>query len=141
MIVQTWKPVRGANMDEQIERALRQDQTIDIITTGRKSGQARRVEIWFHRLGDRLYITGTPGPRAWLANLRQNPEFTFHLKETVQADLPAHARVIDAEPERRRVLAGILQKLDRSADLEEWVQKSPLIEVVLEQGEKGIGER
>ncbi len=116
-------------MDEQIERALKQDQTIDIITTGRKSGQPRRVEIWFHRVGDRIYITGTPGPRAWLANLRANPEFTFHLKETVQADLPARARVIDDPAERRRVMAAVLQKLGRPDDLEEWVQKSPLVEV------------
>ncbi len=116
-------------MDEQIKQALDHDQTIDIITTGRKSGQPRRVEIWFHRVGEKIYITGTPGPRAWLANLRANPEFTFHLKETVQADLPARARVIDDPAERRRVMAAVLQKLGRPDDLEEWVQKSPRVEV------------
>lgn len=56
----------------------------------------RRTEIWFLRLDGRTFITGTPGSRAWYANLRANERFTFHLKESVAADLPARAvRVTD----------------------------------------------
>lgn len=116
-------------MDESIKRALRQDRTIDITTTGRKSGQSRRIEIWFHNIDDRLYITGSPGRRAWYANLVANPDFTFHLKESLQADLPARARPIEDEVERRAVMGRILDNLKRQNDLETWVKASPLVEV------------
>lgn len=118
-------------MEEKIKRALARDRIIDITTTGRKSGRLRRIEIWFHRVGDRLYITGTPGQRSWYANLRAHPEFTFHLKGSAQADLPARARPIEEEAERRQVLAAILRKLEHSDDLEAWVKDSPLVEVSL----------
>jgi len=120
-------------MNSKIEQALATDQVIDITTIGRKSGQPRRIEIWFHNLDGRLYITGTPGrPRDWLANMLAHPDFTFHLKESTQADLPARAVPITEAGERRAVLTAILQKLGRDeANVEEWVAGSPLVEVVL----------
>ena len=120
-------------LTEQVQQALTTDQVIDITTIGRKSGQPRRIEIWFHNLAGRLYITGTPGrPRDWLANLLAQPEFTFHLKERTQADLPARAIPIVEEEEPRAVLSAILQKLGRTEeDVERWVGESPLVEVVL----------
>lgn len=122
-------------MNEQIKQALQTDRTIDITTTGRKSGQPRRIEIWFHNLDGRLFITGTPGRRGWYANLTAHPDFTFHLKESVQADLPATARPIVEEAERRHILAGILANLgDGSRNLDQWVAGSPLVEVTLHTG-------
>ena len=124
-------------MDDQVKQALEQDRVIDITTTGRKTGQPRRIEIWFHNLDGHLYITGVPvRPRGWYANLKANPEFTFHLKRSAQADLPAIATPILAETERRRILAGILGKIsadlgENTTDLETWVAKSPLVEVTL----------
>jgi hypothetical protein len=64
-------------MDASIKHALERDRTIDIPTTGRKTGQPHRTEIWFHTVEGRLYIMGTPGRRDWYANLRAHPEFTF----------------------------------------------------------------
>jgi len=121
-------------LTEQVQQALITDQVIDITTIGRKSGQPRRIEIWFHNLAGRLYITGTPGrPRDWMANLVAHPEFTFHLKVSTQTDLPARAVPITEEGERRAVLTAILQKLGRTEeDVERWVRESPLVEVVLE---------
>lgn len=116
-------------MEEEIQRALAQDRVIDITTTGRQSGQPRRIEIWFYRWNGRYYLTGLPGKRDWYANLRAHPDFTFHLKRSAQADLPARARPILDEAERREVLTGILQNLDRSEDLAEWAADSPLVEV------------
>ena len=118
-------------MDEDIQRALTRDRTIDITTTGRKSGQLRRTEIWFHHLDRRLYITGTPGRRDWYANLLAHPEFTFHLKQTVQADLPARATPILEPAQRREILARIHQNLGGGRDLEAWVASSPLVQVML----------
>ena len=116
-------------MDEQVRRALGRDRVIDITTTGRKSGRPRRIETWFHNLDGRLYLTGTPGPRDWYANLVANPAFTFHLKESATADLPARARPIIEPAERRAVLARILAYLGRAGDLDAWVTGSPLVEV------------
>jgi hypothetical protein len=58
-----------------------------------------------------------------------NPEFTFHLKGSARADLSAAARLITEEAERREVIAGILDDLGRTGDLDEWVAGSPLVEV------------
>jgi deazaflavin-dependent oxidoreductase (nitroreductase family) len=119
-------------MDEAVKEALERDRTIDIITTGRKTGQPRRKEIWFHNLDGRLFITGTPGRRDWYANLLANPEFTFHLKQSVRADLPARAKPILDQASRWDIMAAINQKLGRSGELDAWVEGSPLVEVELQ---------
>ena len=119
-------------MDEKIAKALASDETIDITTIGRKSGQPQRIEIWFKRLNGRTYITGTPGKRDWYANMLANPHFTFHLKQSIQADLPAHAEPILDEDERRRILADPVMSWyqGRVRSLEELVEGSPLVEVL-----------
>ncbi len=120
-------------MDDRVRRALETDRTIDITTTGRKTGVRRRTEIWFHNLDGRLFITGTPGTRSWYANLVADRDFTFHLKGSVDADIPARARLVQDAAERRQVLAGIFKKIDRGeSELEDWVSGSPLIEVELQ---------
>ena len=119
-------------MDEQVKQALERDRTIDITTIGRKTGLPRRIEIWFHNLEGCLYITGLPGSRDWYANLVANPAFTFHLKESMQADLPARATPIVDEAQRRDILARITRNLGGQRDLEAWVKDSPLVEVKLD---------
>ncbi len=63
------------------------DHTVDITTTGARSGRPRRIEIWFHNVDGTVYLTGLPGPRDWYANLMADPRLTFHLKHGVRADL------------------------------------------------------
>jgi deazaflavin-dependent oxidoreductase (nitroreductase family) len=118
---------------EAIETALERGHTIDITTKGRRSGQPRRVEIVFHNIGGRIYISGTPTPRKrrWLANLEADPHFTFHLKGKTRADLPATARVIDEEAERREILPHVARNWGRT-DVEKMVGESPLIEVTID---------
>jgi len=115
---------------DRIQNELEHGHTIDITTTGRRSGKPRRIEIVFHNIGGRIYISGIPRleKRDWLVNLEANPAFTFHLKGRVSADLPAVARVIDDEAERREVLAGVARNWRRK-DLDVMVRYSPLIEV------------
>lgn len=114
-------------MTPSIEQALAHDRVIDITTIGRKSGESRRIEIWFHRIDGRYFITGTPGARSWYANLVADPNFTFHLKESVQADLPAVANPIDG-PEKERVLRAIAASI-ASSNLTLDAETSPLVEV------------
>ena len=120
------------------------DRTIDITTTGRRSGQPRRIEIVFYRLGDDVYLSGIPAPqtRDWLANLAAQPRFTFHLKHGVVADLPATATVIADPVERRRVLAKFVDEFNRrhgpdsewpEAVLDEWVEHSPLAKITFDE--------
>lgn len=122
-------------MDEQIRRELSRGHVIDITTTGRQTGQSRRIEIVFFNFGGRLYISGMPRAdrkRAWLLNLEADPHFIFHLKGARPADLPATARVITDEAERRTILAGVATAWKRD-DLETMVRDSPLIEVTLDE--------
>ena len=116
-------------MDERMQHALTRDRTIDITTRGRKTGQLRRTEIWFHTIDGQVYITGTPGRRDWYANLVAHPEFTFHLKQTVTTDLPARATPIRDAARRRTILASIHERLGGYRDLEAWIEGSPLMAV------------
>ena len=118
-------------MDEQVKQALERDRTIDITTRGRKTGHPHHTEIWFHNIDGALYITGTPGRRDWYANLLAHPEFTFHLKRSVRADLPAKAAPILEKASRRAIIAAIHQKLGGHRDLDAWVEGSPLVAVEL----------
>jgi hypothetical protein len=118
-----------ATLTPDISKALSHGGVIDITTAGAKSGTPRRIEIVFHKIDGRTYISGMPGfPRGWLANLKKDSHFTFHLKGPVSADLPATARVISEDAERRQVLPHIA-KIWKRKDLETMVETSPLIEV------------
>lgn len=116
-------------MTPDVRHALETDLTIDITTTGRSSGLPRRIEIWFHNIGGRIYITGTPGSRDWYANLVAHPRFTFHLKDSTEADLAAVAHAVSDEADRREVFEVLLERLGYRDRLEAWVSNSPLVEV------------
>jgi deazaflavin-dependent oxidoreductase (nitroreductase family) len=120
-------------LDPAVWRSLGHGHTIDITTTGRRTGEPRRIEIVFHNFAGRLYISGLPNPkgeRAWLLNLRANPSLTVHLKQFVTADLPATAREITDIEERREVLEKVARVWKR--DAEPMVRWSPLIEIVVD---------
>lgn len=125
-------------MNEEIDRALKNDRVIDITTKGRKTGKQHRTEIWLHHLGDEFFLTGTPGrKRDWYANLIANPEFIVHLKQSQQMDIPAKATPITQLALREEVLSRLLKKMGREQNLESWVEGSPLVQVHLDfSGEK-----
>jgi deazaflavin-dependent oxidoreductase (nitroreductase family) len=115
------------------------DHTVDITTIGARSNEPRRIEIWFHNVDGTVYITGLPGPRGWYANLLAHPDFTFHLKHAVHADLPATATPITDPGERARLFEAIITGIDdlylrrgsdrRVAHRDRWVAGSPLVRV------------
>ena len=120
-------------MDEAIRRALSRGQLIDITTIGRRSGQPRRIEIVLHVLAGRMYVSGMPSPRtrAWIRNLEADRNFTVHLKRPGPiADLPATARIITDESERRSILQQVA-RVWRRTDVDLMVRLSPLIEVTI----------
>jgi deazaflavin-dependent oxidoreductase (nitroreductase family) len=120
-------------LDDKVRDALSRPLTVvDITTTGRKSGEPRRLEIVLHNIGGRLYISGQPSRtrRSWLANLDTNPKLTLHVKRGARADLPATAREITDPTERRQVLEHVARNWKRD-DVDTMVQYSPLIEVTV----------
>jgi hypothetical protein len=122
-------------VDPAVRAALATDGTIDVTTTGARSGVPRRSEIWFLHLAGRTFITGTPDPRNWYANVLAHDRFTFHLKESVVADLPARAVPILDEETRRWVFGQPHRWNDwylSQASLDDLVSSAPLVEVLFE---------
>jgi F420H(2)-dependent quinone reductase len=126
-------------VDPAARVALATDGTVDITTVGALSGMLRRSEIWFLHLDGRTFITGTPGRRNWYANLLADDRFTFHLKESLGADLPARAVPVVDKATRRWVFsqphrwnAWYLAE----ASLDELVAGSPMVEVVFDGADR-----
>ena len=138
----------GAPATDSIRRALAispassaGERTADITTVGARTGRPRTIETWFYRFEERIYLSGLPGRRGWLANLKATPRFTFHLKHGVRVDLAATARVVVDEQERRRAfthfVADINQdhdpaRIGRKTSVEDWLAGSPLVHMVFD---------
>ena len=121
-------------MDATVRAALDRSQTIDLTTTGRRSGEPRRIEIVLHNLDGRLVISGMPvagRTRAWLHNVEADPAVTIHLKNGgVMADVLGTARVVTDPVERRALLEGVARNWGRT-DVDVMMEHSPLIEVTV----------
>ncbi len=134
---------------EEIRHGLAHDSVVDIVTLGRKSGELRKIEIWFHNIDGRIIICGKPrgkrengapwSNRGWLANMRANPAFTFCLKESCQAELEVRAVEICDEDDRRSIMS--LPKMEwyhqQVESVEELVVGSPIVEVFFDNSEIG----
>ena len=118
------------HQDPDVAAALASDLIIDITTIGRTSGARKRLEIWYHIVDGRYYITGRPGPRSWYANVLVNPAITFHVKQSAKADLPATATAVTDPAAKRAVFlnAPKLKEFITEDSVQEWVDGSPLIE-------------
>lgn len=140
----------GQIRDDRVQRALAitpsssaSERTVDITTIGAKTGRERRIEIWFYRVDGEVYLTTQPASRGWYANLLEHPEFTFHLKNSVRADLPATAEPVLDGDARRRVFKAIISDLDQPRHrayiaqpvqpIEQWMAGSPLMHVIFRQ--------
>lgn len=117
------------NVDENIFNALHRAQVIDLTTTGRRSGQPRKIEIFLHDEDGLLFISGMPRAdrtRDWIHNIEADPHVVVHLKQSLVADIPATARVVTDPAERRPLIAAAAQRWGRT-DVDEMLQHSPLI--------------
>ena len=116
-------------MDDAVRSALGVDELIDITTTGRSSGQPRRIEIWFHVIDDAVYLSSMPGKRSWNANLVANPGFTFHFKQSLVRDVAARATAVTDPAIKRDVFAKMKNAELRMShmDIDVWVADSPLV--------------
>ena len=128
-------------MDETISQALQHSQVIDLTTTGRRSGRPRKIEIFLHADDGRLFISGIPRAdrtRDWIHNITADPRVVLHLKQSVAADIPATARVVTDEAERRPLMVAAAKRWGRT-DVDEMVRHSPLIVLTVADDGEGSG--
>jgi deazaflavin-dependent oxidoreductase (nitroreductase family) len=119
-----------------LDAALHRSQLIDLTTTGRRTKQPRRIEIFLHEDDGALYITGMPRSdrvRDWVRNIAADPHVVIHLKETVEADVPATARVVEDADERRPFMEAAARRWRRT-DVDAMVDHSPLIVLTVDGG-------
>jgi deazaflavin-dependent oxidoreductase (nitroreductase family) len=105
--------------------------TVEITTTGRRTGRPVRIEIWWFHFEDRFVITGTPGRRDWLANLRADPRLVVH---ALGQDIPARVRFVEDREYRRRFFDQSDPDVGwyvNEAGLTDLVQTAPMVEVLL----------
>ncbi|HEY8719867.1 nitroreductase family deazaflavin-dependent oxidoreductase [Pengzhenrongella sp.] len=129
-------------MDDATRGALTGSQLIDLTTTGRRSGERRRIEIYLHSVNGRLFISGSPIPgrtRAWIHNVAADPHVVVHMKRTIVADVPATARVISDPTERRPLIEAAARRWGRT-DIVFMLEHSPLIELTVEGYPSASGE-
>jgi deazaflavin-dependent oxidoreductase (nitroreductase family) len=118
---------------QAVRDELSDDPTIDITTTGRRSGQPRRIEIWMLDVDGQFFITGTPGRRDWLANLIDQPRLIVHLKRRAYLDLNARAQLVTDAATRRRVLNHLNARWYRTqTPIDELVTTAPMVEVTFD---------
>ncbi len=114
--------------------------TCDLSTAGRRSGKVRRVETWYVVVDGRIVVTGTPGTRDWLANLRQDPRAVLHLRDPGR-DLAVTAHEVAERAERLRVVAEAwrLQPwyAEQPFSVEDWVARSPMVVLVPAAADRG----
>lgn len=97
-------------MDQGTLNAIQKDRLIDITTVGRKSGKLYRKEVLLRQLDGQPYLSHTADPRDWAANLLANPNFTYHLKESINLDLPARAAEVTDIDQKRLIINSLLEK-------------------------------
>ena len=113
-----------------VREEIADDPTVDITTTGRRSGLPRRIEIWMLDVDGRFFITGTPGRRDWMANLLADPRLVVHLKRLAHVDVAATATAVSDVDTRRRVFEHLSAQWYRGqTPIDELVDTAPVVEV------------
>jgi deazaflavin-dependent oxidoreductase (nitroreductase family) len=116
---------------EQLAR-LAAVRTVEITTVGRRSRRPARIEIWWFHFEDRFVITGTPGRRDWLANVRADPRIVVH---ALGHDHQATTSFVEDLAFRRRFFAQSNPEVHwytTQAGLADLVSTAPMIEVRFE---------
>lgn len=95
-----------------------------LTTTGRRSGRAHRIEIWYVDAGDTWYLLSGGGDSSdWVKNLVVDPSVSVEAGETVRT---ARARVISDPEEAQRARSLVFAKYQPRSkdDLTTWRERS-----------------
>ncbi len=97
-------------------QSVADEQVLQLTTTGRVSGLAREIEIWFVVCRERIYLFAETGEKAgWVKNLRRNPQVAIRIG----------ARQVDA----------VARVLDRQADNALWDEVAGIAQSKYEWGD------
>lgn len=78
---------------------MSKSQFLYLTTTGWKTGNQHRIEIWFVEYNDRYYIFSEQLEGGhWVQNIKQNPNVSFEVNENV---FTGTARIVDQGKESR----------------------------------------
>ncbi len=103
-----------------------------LTTTGRKSGLAREIEIWFGINGNSLYLLSGGGEQSqWVKNLLANPNVTVRI---AKHNFNGVARIVSKENEEtvaRHMLAGKYQGWKEGKPLSDWGRTALVIGIDL----------
>lgn len=114
-------------MNDATWNLLRTNRTIDLTTIGARSGRPSRIEIWAWWFEERYIITGTPGRRDWMANVRANPHVIVHARGH---DITGRAAVVTDEDFRLRFFThGETRWYSTQSELDRLVTRAPMIEI------------
>lgn len=93
-----------------------------LTTRGRRTGQARTIEIWFGLKGDTLYMLSGGRERSnWVRNLQQDPSVKVRISNSVYA---GRARVVDPATDEDTLARRIVFKKyePEESGLDDWAK-------------------
>ena len=101
-----------------------------LTTTGRKSAEAHRIEIWFGVHDGRIYLMSGGRDRSdWVKNLQTDPLVTIDIAgETHRGVASILTEPSEADTMARMIL---VQKYGKDRDLEKWGRESLAIAIDL----------
>lgn len=91
-----------------------------LTTTGRRSGRAHRIEIWYAAAGETLYLLAGAGTGSdWVRNLVAEPAVTVEIDGTERR---ATGRVVEDAGEQERARSLVFDKYQprNHGDLTDW---------------------
>lgn len=94
-----------------------------LTTSGRRTGQPHRIEIWFAVEDDRVFLMAGGRDRSdWVRNLQATPQVTVELGGETHAGV---ARIVEPGAlEDKRARALLVGKYRAGNDLDEWGRTS-----------------
>jgi deazaflavin-dependent oxidoreductase (nitroreductase family) len=106
-----------------------------LTTTGRRTGEPHRIEIWFGQLGETVYLLAGGARRSdWVLNLRGDPDVSLEIGDRKRA---TRARVVEAgTDEDAQARALLLAKYDggENGDLAGWAATSLVVALAWPSG-------
>ena len=123
-------------MDAKVRDFLDSGGIADITTTGRATGEPRRIEIRIHNIDGQIYITGFPGKRSWYANMLSNPHFTIHIKgepgsRGLESNVECVASEVSEMDRRGDIIPKMVAKANLPGDIDERIRNSVFVHVEL----------
>ncbi|MGH9196941.1 MAG: nitroreductase family deazaflavin-dependent oxidoreductase [Acidimicrobiia bacterium] len=136
----SWMSVRGidcarilfdmAPPDADDSVALGTESFCYLTTSGRKTGKAHEIEIWFALDGSTAYMLSGASRSDWVRNLTKNPQVSIRIGGRT---FSGNARVVSepSEDERARELVWAKYQPSYKGDLTNWRKRSLPIAVDL----------